>query len=238
MHLLYVDESGKSGLRDPVQPFYVLGGLAIHDSDWHTVERALIAAVDSLVPPPRPPEWEIHMVQIMYGKGHFKGISRHDRDQLVRCVTDILAGHPLTLFMMVIDKQALCARYLYPDPPEATAYKFMMERFDWYLHRQTDKIGIIVSDDQKGQERTIRDAHEMYRRNGTNAMSIDYIAETPFFVPSHHSWMIQLVDGATYWCNRAMKAAANGRPEPPEWTSLKTALDRTRGDTVGFKVFP
>jgi Protein of unknown function (DUF3800) len=76
VHLLYVDESGKSGLRDRAQPFYVLGGLIVHDQQWLAMEQDLNARIDVLVPPPRPNTWELHMVEIQNGKGHFKGMPR------------------------------------------------------------------------------------------------------------------------------------------------------------------
>ena len=73
MHLLYVDESGKSGLHDRAQPFYVLGGLAVSEGQWQAMEKDLNARIDQIVPPPRAHRWEIHMVEMIHGKGHFKG---------------------------------------------------------------------------------------------------------------------------------------------------------------------
>jgi hypothetical protein len=85
------------------------------------------------------------------------------------------------------------AKYFYPQPPARLAYEYMIERFDRYLSRKQDRLGMIVSDEQKG-ERTIRAAHEAYRRRGTSQQMIDHVIETPFFAPSHNSWMIQIVD--------------------------------------------
>ena len=115
----------------------------------------------------------------------------------------------------------------------------MIERFDKFLARQQDRVGIIVSDDQKGEERIIRTAHEAYRRSGTSQQAIDFVVETPFFVPSHNSWMIQIVDVATFWCNRWLKNRPAGAPN--EWVRLDPYLDRSpSGDPngYGFKFFP
>jgi hypothetical protein len=179
------------------------------------------------------------MAQIFHGKGHFTAMPRTTREGLVDAVINLFGNFQMTLFMMVIDKPGLTARYVYPAPPARLAYEFMIERFDKFLARQQDRVGIIVSDDQKGEERTIRTAHEAYRRSGTSQQAIDFVVETPFFVPSHNSWMIQIVDVATFWCNRWLKT----RPAPPpnEWTRLDPYLDRSpTGSPNGYgsKFFP
>lgn len=239
MYVLYVDESGRSGLLDPDQPFHILGGLAFHDSQWKAIERDLIARVDALIPPPRPPDWEIHMAHIFHGKGHFRGMPRTTREALVEAVIDLFGVYAMTLFMMVIDKPALVTKYYYPVPPAQLAYEYMIERFDRYLSHQDDRLGMIVSDDQKGEEKTIRAAHEAYRRRGTSQQRIDHVVETPFFVPSHNSWMIQIVDVATFWCNRWLKTRPAAPPDP--WTRLEPYLDRSTAGLVqgyGLKIFP
>jgi hypothetical protein len=51
--------------------------------------------------------------------------------------------------------------------------------------------------------------------------------------------MLQLADGVAYWCNRAVRASAAGKPEPAEWTRLSVHLDTLdNGKRVGFKVWP
>lgn len=239
MYVLYVDESGRSGLHDPIQPFHILGGVAFHDSEWKAIERDLMACVDLLVPGPRPPDWELHMAHIYHGKGYFRPMSRVIRSALVDCVTNLFANYSMTLFMMAIDKPRLVQQYAYPVPPTRLAYEFMIERFDRFLQRQQDSVGMIVSDDQKGEEKIIRAAQEAYRRTGTSQQRIDHVVETPFFVPSHNSWMIQIVDVATFWCNRWLKT----RPAapPPEWVRLEPYLDRSASGHpggYGIKIFP
>lgn len=236
--MLYVDESGRSGLHDPDQPFHILGGLAFHDSAWKAIESDLAKRVDTISPPPRPPEWEIHMSQIFHGKGHFKGTPRRQRSDLVSAVLDLFSTHRMTLFMMVIDKAAHVGKYAYPVPPARLAYEFMIERFDMYLGAEADQVGMIVSDDQKGEEKTIRDAHESYRTKGTSQAQITRVIETPFFVPSHRSSMIQIIDVVAFWCNRFLKDQAKGKPVPPEWSRLEPHLRRVGTRRVGFKVFP
>ncbi len=123
MFLLYTDESGKSGLHDPRQPFHVLGGVVVHDQRWQAVERDLMAGIDALVPPPRSPKWELHMTDIWNGKSVFAHTPRIIREQLVDVVLDVIDTHKLTLFFMVVDKQAHVARYASPIAPEVLTYR-------------------------------------------------------------------------------------------------------------------
>jgi hypothetical protein len=239
--LLYVDESGKSGRNDPQQPFFVLAGVVVKNEDWRAIERGFDRAIEAIVPRPgRPAGWELHMADIEYGKGHFKGVPRQDRRQLCGAVVDVIEDFDLTLMAMVIDKQGLRANTSWASkPPEDWAYEFLIERYQHLLRRQQE-LGIVVSDEQKGADALNRASHALWRRSGTSALAkVDRILETVFFLPSHHSLMLQLADGVAYWCNRAMRAEAAGKPEPPEWTRLAAHLDRLDdGKCVGFKVWP
>jgi Protein of unknown function (DUF3800) len=209
VHFLYVDESGKSGFHDPEQPFFVLGGLAIHDTQWIPMEHDLNDRIDALVPPPRAHEWELHMADMFHGNRRFKGVPRAIRRGLWEAVLDVLDQHEATLIFIAIDKEALRTKDRYPSPPETIANRYMMERFNTFLGRRDDKIGLIVSDDQKGAEDTIRRAHSEYRRFGTGYAVIDHVIETPFFAPSHWSRMLQVIDVATLVLQ---PAASSGTP--------------------------
>lgn len=239
MYLLYVDESGKSGLDDPDQPHFILGGLAVHESSWQEIEADLDRRIDMLFPPPRPEDWEIHMSEIWSGKGHFKSIATSTRLKLVSAACEVIEDHKPTLFCIVIDKAKLKAQYAYPDPPEDIAYQFMIERFEMFLAKN-DELGVIVSDEQKGAENVIRSAHSGFRKAGTGYVNIDHVIETPFFIPSHWSRMIQLTDLATWFCARHFRAKNNGKPLPPEWeTCLVPRLDcHPNHGGKGLKVFP
>jgi Protein of unknown function (DUF3800) len=225
VYFLYVDESGKSGLHDRVQPYHILGGLVVHETTWHAMESDLNDRIDALVPPPRPHDWELHMTDIHNRKGWFKGMSRVTCDALRDAVLDVLDDHRPTLIFTVLDKQGHVAKYgMRAKPPEDYTYMLMIERFNHFLGRRGE-IGLIVSDDQKGSEDTIRKAHSSYRKSGTTYTQIQHVIETPFFAPSHWSRMLQVVDVATWLLNRGMRNQAEGLPEPPQMQRLEQHLD-------------
>ena len=184
------------------------------------------------------------MTDIWNGKGFFRGLPRNTREALWNAVLDVIDAHRLALFMMVIDKAAHVGQYRFPQSPESLTYEFMIERFDKFLHRQVDQVGIVIADEAKGQEDTIRQAHASYRASGTSQQNIDHVVETPFFVPSHYSVMLQIIDVATWWCTRTLRTApsryiAIGPTAVVEWGRLRQWLDvAPSGQIVGFKIFP
>ena len=137
------------------------------------------------------------MTEIHHRKGNFKTTPERVRWALVDAVFDTLEAFEATFIFVGIDKKALHAKYAYPDPVEGIAYRFMIERYEGYLGRQTDKRGLVVCDEQKEDEVGRRSAHSEFRRNGTGWQTINHVIETPFFTPSHWSRMLQMIDVAT-----------------------------------------
>lgn len=240
MHLLYLDESGKSGPRDFTQPYYILGGLVVHESQWVAMEADLNSRIDALVPPPRSFTWELHMLHLYHGKGHFKRMPRATRYGLVDAVFDVLDAHSPVLLMVAIHKQKHLARYGHrAEPVEPLAYRFMLERFNHHVGRQPDRIGVVVHDEQKELETPTRKAHLRYRREGTEWAKIEHVIETPLFTPSHWSRMLQISDVATYWVARTATARDQGRATEPYWKRVEKHLDGYPDYLgKGLKIFP
>lgn len=234
MHLLYLDESGKSGPADYTQPWYVLGGLILPEADWQPVETDLNAAIDAVVPPPRPDDWELHMSLIAHRKKHFASMSAQNRFALVDAVFDVMEAYELKMIFVGIDKEAHRKKYAYPDPVEDIAYRFMLERFNYCVGRQ-NTLGLVVADEQKEIEISTRKAHSRYRRDGTGLAQIEHVIETPFFTPSHWSRPLQMIDVATYYVARHLRGATTAS----YWDRIEYQLDgypNYKGK--GLKTFP
>ena len=241
MNLLYVDESGKSGLRDATQPYFVLSGIVVDDSQWRQIETHLEKIIDAILPrKQRPAGWELHMADIEAGQRYFKGMRRADCRALVEAVVSTIEKFDLTLLVMVIDKSQLARRRKQSAMGvDHWAYEFMVERYQHFLRRRRT-IGIVVGDEQKGAEALSRADHALWRRSGTSALKkVDRVLETVFFLPSHYSLMLQMADVVAWWANRAMRDSAKGAPEPETWTRLKAKIDmHANGKMVGYKVWP
>src|SRR5215203_4801119 len=72
-----------------------------------------------------------------------------DRFALVDAVFDVMETYDLKMIFVGIDKEAHHKKYTYPDPVEDVAYRFMLERFNYCVGRQSS-LGLVVADEQKG----------------------------------------------------------------------------------------
>ena len=140
---------------------------------------------------------------------------------------------------MVVDKQAHLAKYARPDPPEEITYRFMIERFQMFL-QAVDSIGVLVADEQKGSEDAIRKAHSGFQKSGTGYVKTDRVIETPFFVPSHWSLMLQIIDVLRWHVGRVLNADWRNEAPPPEVaTYIEPLLDGApNSGGKGYKIFP
>jgi hypothetical protein len=215
-----------------------VGSLAVQETIWLAMESDLNARIDALVPS-RTHKWELHMTDMVNGKGWFKGMPRTTREALCDAVLDVIDAHKPTFIFTVVDKEKHLARYgANADAPEDLAYTFMIERFNHFLGRR-DEVGVIVSDDQKGSEDQIREAHSRYRKSGTRFARIEHVIETPFFAPSHWSRMLQVIDVGAWLCNRMLRNQAHGTRPPTQWKRIEPYLDSYPTYTGrGLKVFP
>jgi hypothetical protein len=164
---------------------------------------------------------------------------RHTREALCDAALDAIDTHKLDLIMIAIDKAALMAKYGSPSSPDEIAYRFMIERFEYYLGRRDSEVGVIVSDEQKGEEDTIRRAHSSYRKGGTGYTVASKVIETPFFAPSHWSRMLQIVDVATWLCARMLREKQRSKAIPTQWSRVERRLDGYPAHNGrGLKIFP
>ena len=95
MYLMYVDESGDSGLvRSPTNQF-VLSGLVVHETRWREFLNLLIALRKTLRSVYRlPVRGEIHSTEFLNGRVRTIGggyLARHERLAILRNVIDELA---------------------------------------------------------------------------------------------------------------------------------------------------
>jgi hypothetical protein len=95
MYLMYVDESGDTGVENSPTPFFVLSSLIVHELRWTDCLEQLIAfrrrmrATFGL----RMND-EIHAAAMIRGPGDLARIRRNDRLTIVRMFADEIAKLP------------------------------------------------------------------------------------------------------------------------------------------------
>jgi hypothetical protein len=216
MYLMYVDESGDSGVHggSPTR-YFVLTGIVLHDLRWHealnrfvTFRQKMRTAFGLQM------REEIHAGAMISHPGSLVRIRRNDRLTIIRLLLDEIANMPyLNIINVRVDKQGKPADY---DPFER-AWEALIQRFENTLRWKNfprpnnwlgQDIGMVFCD--AADEAALR---RLYRRmrvynpipnmsgffgDGYRQMPLTRIAEDPTIRHSHHSYFIQAADTVAF----------------------------------------
>ena len=212
MYLMYVDESGDTGLLNSPTRYFALSGMTVHESRWrdllaHLVEfRRTMKAVHGL-----PVRTEIHSSDYIRSPP-ILGMQKHVRLAILRQFLDELAKVDYVSFTnVVIDKNGKPANY---DVFES-AWQALFQRFDNTIGygnfpggHKSDK-GLVISDNTDGRKLT-RLVRRMSVHNvipgmgGLSARNIPMlrVIEDPHNKNSADSYFIQSCDVAAYFLHQ------------------------------------
>ncbi len=212
MYLMYVDESGDSGLVNSPSRYFVLTGLVVHELRWQKCLDALIACRRELRRKfgLRLRE-EFHAAALVSHPGNLVRIKRHDRLSMIRTFTNTLSCMTdLSLVNVVLDKQHKPEGY----DVFGMAWKALIQRFENTISKRNfpgpgnpDERGSILCD-HTDDKKLVRLVRGMRRYNpvpnqvplgsGQRNLPLLYIIEDPSFRDSAHSYFIQAVDLAAF----------------------------------------
>jgi hypothetical protein len=113
------------------------------------------------------------------------------------------------------------------------AFEQVVTRFNTYLTiAATDHLGLLVQDNNQTVARRLTDVMRMYHRQGTLWSKIDRIVETPLFVDSELTSMVQLSDLCAYAVRRYFE-----KGETHLFSLIRNRFDRNKGKLVGLRHF-
>lgn len=112
------------------------------------------------------------------------------------------------------------------------AFAQIVTRFNSYLHNTSSGLGMLVQDQNETVSTRLTLAMRQYHSTGTLWRKIDHIVETPLFVNSHLTSMVQLADLVAYSTRRFFD---NG--ETNLFNRIKHRYDRHKGFLVGLRHF-
>ena len=158
MHLVYLDESGNSGLNlnDPQQPIFCLCAMVVAETNWQALENALKHELDRTFPDWRKEHnFEIHGVEMRTGRGRFKGMKVDDRIAFRDRWMDVGKEHGVRLMSRTVNKK-MFRDWLIKSfgqniviNPHAVAFATLSRCIDIYLKSQGPALGMLISDDNK-----------------------------------------------------------------------------------------
>lgn len=192
MILLYIDESGS--LDDPNDHF-VVGGLAVHETDV----RALNRSMDSIAArhlDEHLRHLELHAQWIRTGKGAWGRIPRQSKQGILNDVPRLLGRygghHGNALFAVARAPQAVPTA----DPLERT-FEELLLRFTQMLIRLgragDENLGIVIADEAK-YEGILQPLVQRWRTSGTRFARLTRLAEVPLFIDSKATRLTQAAD--------------------------------------------
>jgi hypothetical protein len=196
MHLLYLDDSGSAG--NAKEEYLVLGGVSVFEAqaDWITSELDKLAQTFGV---PNPHDLEFHASEIFSRRQPpWDGLSKDEARGAIRAVLQVLANSYDTAraFACALHKRSFPGR----DPMEL-AFEELCSRFDRYLSRLRNagdrQRGLIILD-ESAHETTLQAMARQFRRLGTTWGVLRNLADTPLFIDSRASRIVQLADHVAY----------------------------------------
>lgn len=195
MYLLYLDDAGSPA--NNTEEYFVLGGICVYEAqiDWFSRELEKLATSYQ----PNPEDVEFHASTIFSRRERpWKDLSIDDARGALKSVLRIVASSYDTarLFACAIHKPS----FPYQDPVEL-AFEDLCQRFDYFLMRLRQQgeqqRGLLVLD-KTTRETSLQKLSREFRTSGTRWGSLKGIADTPFFVDSRASRLVQIADHVAY----------------------------------------
>jgi hypothetical protein len=202
MHLVYIDESGNTGvnLHDSDQPLFVLAALIVPETCWQTLENQVEGALAELFPDLATAGAEIHATDLRGGRGQFKGVSVKDRIAIRDRWLNIAKQQDLKLGYRAIEKRRFHQWQVstFGDGvfinPHVAAFPLVARVVDEYLAALSPQaLGIFISDENK---EIVNDVEKSIRllRGIDGRLRLNQIVEKGFFIDSTKSRILQLCD--------------------------------------------
>lgn len=249
MYMMYVDESGDSGLVNSPTDYFALSGIVVHERQWRTFLDGLInfrramRAIHGL-----PIRAEIHASEFIRSKVY--GLAKHVRLAILRNTLDELAKTPgIMITNVIVNKATKTAGY---DVFES-AWRTLFQRFENTLNYGNfpggfrDDFGIIFTDATAGTK-LLRITRRMAVYNpvpndpayggGYRNIPIVKIIEDPHGQNSAESLPVQMADVCAYFLLQRYKPNSYIRRKHAQhyFDRLKPSLNlrASRGHALGI----
>jgi hypothetical protein len=172
---------------------------------------------------------------MVHGVHQFRGIDMGKRmtalEALLRLATD---GDRVRRIQVRIDPSKMVRKHGW----EEDAFMFLVERVQQDLVRMKS-IGILIGDlDAEYADESVLNLSR-YRAEGTHyhfGKDIDRLIDSVYFIPSHHSRMVQLADTYTYLLQ--LLESPSGDDNYPKARIRKFALDQLQLFPHSYKHWP
>jgi hypothetical protein len=214
MYLLFADESGTHGSSHA----FVVGGLAVHEEDAQSLQRALNRCVEQHLRIGQVDEYELHAAEMRNAKkpnadsralpSPWAFVDRSQRLTILSSAYKVLrqfepssVDRPLLLFGVVLDRRFHSDWSVFER--ERFAYEVLLNKFDVMLKKTRlragrEDRGLVIHDRRVVAERDIQDWTREWQKAAGSVGQLRNLADVPLFADSRASRLIQAADLVSY----------------------------------------
>lgn len=208
MHLIYIDESGDTGLnlKDAQQPVFLLCALPVLETQWHLLEADFLAVVAEFFEGAVPAGFELHTTDLKSRRGFFKGCTAERTFRFRDRIFDLLERFELQARYMRILKREydrFCHKHYGGGihiEPYLMALPFLCRDVDRFLAEQRTR-GILIFDEHRIASDIDRSLWTL-RLDGDSSLRTERIVEKGFSIESKLSVPLQLADFLAYYLRK------------------------------------
>lgn len=205
MHLLYLDDAGSTANQN--EEYLVVGGVSVFEAQSFFITQELDRLAES-ISPGNPQDVEFHASEIFSRRvPPWSTMSKGEAQGIIKAVLQVLAKSYDTAraFACAVHKNSFGQ-----SDPMALAFEDLCSRFDRFLSRlrsEGDRQRGLIILDESSHETSLQKLARDFRTLGTQWGVIRNLADTPLFLNSRASRMVQLADHVAYAVFRRYNAS-------------------------------
>lgn len=196
VYILYLDASGDPGkYRGNNTRYFVLGGIACKPEFSLACSLNFSKLLNKYFPDPTERPNKIRYYDLIHNRYPWNQI---DNKGFADEFFNLIISADITIFAMIIDKEAHWKQYVNPIEPYSLTLEMMIGRYQWFLSKRKD-IGFVVSDrENPSLMNTLVNLFETFKQNGTAYVDFKNVLDTIFFAPSNTCPILQATDFCSY----------------------------------------
>lgn len=199
------------------------------DLDWETRRKATLAARAMNLARPRTNDQQRALQKNYRKSADYVHLTRAERAQLARELADAVgAWSDVRIFA-----DAHAKKHTPGVDHFDVAFEQVVSRFNAYLNNTNGDQGLLVQDNNDTVARRLTQTMRRFHRKGTTWGNIGRVIETPMFVDSELTSMVQLADLCAYALRRFLE-----KGEVDLFDRIRPRFDRVKsGKVVGVRHF-
>lgn len=199
MELIYLDESGSTGLDldNKNQPIFVLAGVIVSDKNWHMVNDYFENEKQKIYPDFKNIEIHTNELYNSNPKSYFYNNNWEYNFKILEDIVDLISRLDIKLSSAVVVKKIYKKHFGNNIVVDPYLYSFAItyKKLNKYLSMQ-NSYGIIFCDELKSMEDSLEILYPNLKKDNK------HIIERTFYLDSKKNNFIQIADVCSFYINK------------------------------------